>query len=349
VEITRSGVTNKALLDTGFPHSVLAPFDVDNGLPLPTFTPLGGAFVGPLHVDFFPLGGTDLQEIVGADVLSVVPMVMDARAAQTRILLEFTPGAGAGPLARWATDLCRGEDPESGREGPDLLMVEANLDGVPLTLAVDTGADITLVRQSALSGLSSRPSLSGLPVHTGFAGDFTATVTRAKALTVGGQTSAGSPVLAGPQIDQGLDDLLHQFHDPPERLDGALGWTFLREFEVSFALGDDAFTNRALGLTRFDTQTHWTRDFVGIGVVTSQSQTLPGLEIKAFLSNSPARTAGLEVGDVILSINSQPATLSLPQPWGQLGQLVLIEFQHPGGLLPLTALVPITDLLPDPQ
>lgn len=347
VEIVQSGATRKAILDTGFPHSRIILSGVDPGFSVvePSVA-LGGATVGPVAFEATTITTPGLDMIVGADALSVVPLVMDARAAQTRILLEFTPGAGAAPLSRWSSGLCRGDNQQNGAEGPDLFLVEADLDGVPLTFVLDTGADITFVRQSAIPDLPSRPTLSGLPVHTAFAGDFFATITRARSLSVGGQSSAASPVIVGPRIDEALDELRRQFRDPPERLDGALGWSFLREFEVSLGLGEDAFTARALGLTRFDTQAHWTRDFVGVGIVTAESRVLPGLEIRALLSVSPARDAGLQVGDVILSVNGQPA-LGLPQPWGQPGEVVQIEHQFPGAsavTVPLT----IADLLPDP-
>jgi hypothetical protein len=141
----------------------------------------------------------------------------------------FTPGTGAAPLTRWSTGLCRGDEANGGAEGPDLLLVDAELDGVPLVLAVDTGADFTLVRQRAIPDLASRPTLSGLPLRTAFAGAFPATATRARALSAGGQSSAAAPVLVAPEIDRGLDLLLQRFRDPPLRLDGALGWSFLRE------------------------------------------------------------------------------------------------------------------------
>ncbi|HEY8209917.1 MAG TPA: aspartyl protease family protein [Myxococcaceae bacterium] len=348
VEIVHSGAVHKALLDTGFPRSSIAVPSVDPGFfPISTSVALGGATVAPVSFDVIPIAAPGLDMIIGADVLTAVPLVMDARAAETRVLLDFTPEPGAAPLERWSAELCRGGSPDNGPEGPDLFLVEANLDGVPLTLVLDTGADITLVRQDALVGLSSRPSLSGLPVHTAFAGDFTATITRARTLSVGNQSSAASPVLVSPQIDQGLDELLRRFPaGGPEQLDGALGWSFLREFEVSLALGEDELTDRELGLTRFDTQTHWSRDFVGVGIATRESPIPSGLQIVAFLSNSPARDAGLQIGDVIISVGGEPA-LGLRQPWGNPGEVVQIGFQRPGTNA-ATAPVTIADLLPDP-
>jgi len=343
VEIGISGGTHPALLDTAFPRSSLSAV----GSSFDFFAPitLGGASVGPLQWGVLFPGDLDFEFLVGADALSYAPLVFDARAAETRVERDFTPGPGAAPLSLWSTGLCQ-DDRENGiPEGPDLLLVEADLDGQTLTLAVDTGADLTFVRQGALPDLATRPTLTGLPVHTAFAGDFTATATRARALSVGGQASLASPILTAPQLDVGLDAFLQQFRDPPPRLDGALGRSFLREFEVSLALGDDAVTGRAIGLTRFDTQTHWSRDFVGIGIATAPSDAPLGLRIGALLSASPARDAGLQVGDVIATVNGVPARQA-SQPWGQPGDVVHLELDHGGSTR--TADVRIADLLPDP-
>jgi hypothetical protein len=334
--------TRLALLDTGFPRSSeMGDGFIDASTPVV----LGGATVGPMHWGFVFPPDPEFDLIVGADALSYVPLVFDARAAQTRIERDFTPGDGAAPLTRWSSGLCLNDAPGNGPEGPDLLLVEADLDGQSLVLALDTGADVTFVRPGALPDLSSRPTLTGLPLRTAFAGNFTATATRARALSVGGQASLGSPVLTAPELDVGLDNLLKQFRHPPPRLDGALGRSFFREFEVSLALGDDAVTNRALGLTRFDTQTHWSRDLVGIGIATTPENSPLGLRIAALFSTSPARDAGLQVGDIILNVNGTLAA-ELPQPWGQPGDVVHLDYSRQGSTL--TADVPILDLLPDP-
>jgi len=344
VEVGLAGGTRLALLDTGFPHSSM---DSNNLFFVESLQPvaLGAATVGPLHWETVLQLDPQFELIVGADALSYAPLVFDARAAQTRVELDFTPGAGVAPLSLWSSGLCRGDRKEDGPEGPDLLLVDADLDGQPLVLAVDTGADLTFVRQGVIQALSTRPTLSGLPVHTGFAGDFTATVTRARALSVGGQASLAAPFFTAPGLDVGLDNLLQQFRDPPARLDGVLGRSFLREFEVSLALGEDAVTNRALGLTRFDTQTHWSRDFVGVGIATTLSDNPLGLRVNALLSISPARDAGLQVGDVIFTVHGD-VSFTVPQPWGRPGELVHLQYWRQGRAFDVD--VPIADLLPDP-
>jgi S1-C subfamily serine protease len=83
-----------------------------------------------------------------------------------------------------------------------------------------------------------------------------------------------------------------------------------------------------------------------VGIATRESPIPSGLQIVAFLSNSPARDAGLQIGDVIISVGGEPA-LGLRQPWGNPGEVVQIGFQRPGTNA-ATAPVTIADLLPDP-
>ena len=313
-----------ALLDTAFPRSAVSTRAISEagGInPERVRFALGGATAGVTHWELTVSLPTGLDVLAGADVLSQLPLVFDARARTTRVRPGFTPGDGAAPLERWTSgDLCRFDSEQSGPASPEFFLVTAELDGVPLTFAVDTGADITLVRRSAIPDLATRPSFYGLPVQTQFAGAFAASVTRARTLTVGGRTSPGAPLVFGGRVDEGLDLLLSEYpHGAPPRLDGLLGWSFLREFEVSLALGDDATTGRALGLTRFDTQAHWKRDFVGIGVATTENASPQGLLVNSLYSGAPAISAGLQSGDVILSVNDLPA-LFRPHALGPAGR-----------------------------
>ena len=343
VAVELDGRPRVAVLDTAYPRSAIelgrAVPDQDDAI-----LTLGGASAGPLHWDLWVAPeGTDL--VAGADVLSQLPLVLDARARTTRFLPAFVPGDGAAPLTRWSSGLCRGDDAQGGPEGPDLLLVNANLEGRPLTLIVDTGADITIVRTDAVSDLGSRPLLRGILVDSHFIGRTVITATRARSLSIGGAASAATPVLltseAGLELEGGLTDW---YRGAPGRIDGLLGMSFLREFEVSLALGDGA-GGRALGLTRFDTQDHWSRHFVGVGVATMPNDSPTGLRVASVFAPSPAAAAGLRVDDVILTVNGAPAA-SLPTPWGVPGTVVELRYQRGGSLL--TAQVEIKDLLPDP-
>jgi len=345
VAVELDGRPRVAVLDTAYPRSA-----IELGRAVPdqndAILTLGGASAGPLHWDLWVAPeGADL--VAGADVLSQLPLVLDARARATRFLPAFLPGDGVAPLTLWSSGLCRGDDAQGGPEGPDLLLVNAELEGRPVTLAVDTGADITIVRTDTVADLGSRPLLSGIVVESHFIGRNLLTATRARSLSIGGAISVAAPVLVtslgGLERQGGLSEW---YRDAPAQIDGLLGMSFLREFEVSLALRDGA-GGRALGLTRFDTQDHWSRHFVGVGVATRPSEPPEpaGLRVESVFSPSPARDAGLSAGDVILTVNGVPAA-SLPTPWGVPGTVVELRSQRNGTIL--TAQVEIKDLLPDP-
>jgi hypothetical protein len=343
------GTARQALLDTGYPRSAITlEAAAATALDRATVT-AGGVVVGPLAwgpLLFPPADGLDL--VIGADILFQVPMLLDARDRQVIMAPSFRPpmDANAAPLTVWSTGLCRGDGSAGdGPEGPHFLLVRAALDGQVLTFIVDTGAEATFVRREVVDALSPRPTLGGIPVGTGFAGRISALATRARLLEIGPAQSGMQLILTADEIGAELDRLLRDFRHPPERLDGFLGWTFLREFLVGLDEGDAPGTHRLLRLARYATQAHWKREFIGIGVATSRAVDPEGLRIEGFYSSSPARDAGLLVGDVILSVDGRPA-ISAPTPWASPGTPVQLQFQR--GAQPLSATATVLDLLPDP-
>jgi hypothetical protein len=263
----------------------------------------GGGQAGPLSA--LPLvTPLDARGVLGADVLHQLPLVFDARARTTTV----DPGARASePLQ--SIDAC------AGAHAP--LRVA---DG----FALDTGSELTLVHSSKFS--PEGPTLEGVRVASGFAGVFFARAFRVKELRVAGATFSNAAVLTAPEIDRELDRW--------KTLSGYLGWNALREVKVT--LTPDA----KLSLDRFDTQDHWKRDFVGVGVLTSRAAS--GLKVDGFLSVSPARDAGLAAGDVIEAIDGKPALEATP-PWGAPG--ATLQLRLAGGK---TVAVVVRDLLPDP-
>ncbi|MGA9522187.1 MAG: PDZ domain-containing protein, partial [Myxococcaceae bacterium] len=208
---------------------------------------------------------------------------------------------------------------------------------------LDTGAETTFLRSSLFEPLTSdRAVLREIRVGSGFAGTFVATATRARTLRIGEHTSTSALVLSAPAVDAELDRLGSLYG---RQVDGFLGWSFLREFEVSLALGSASdLTTRALGLERFDTQSHWTREFVGIGIYRSQSEDPPGIKVEGFLDPSPAQAAGLQIGDVIVKVDGTP--VSGTDPLRASNEHVELELLRSGQ--PLTLQVEYRDLLPDP-
>lgn len=342
------GTILQGLLDTGYPRSAIT-LEAAAGVALDRATvTAGGTVSGPLSWGPLlspPAPGLDL--VIGSDILFQVPMLLDARDRRVIVEPAFRQAVddAAPALTIWNAGYCRGDRTEDGPEGPHFLLASATLDGQALTFILDTGAEATFVRREVMDGLSARPILEDIPVGTGFAGRISAMATRARLLEVGPARSGAQLILTADEIGAELDRLLQVFRKPPERLDGFLGWTFLREFLVGLDEGDGAETRRLLRLTRYASQGHWTREFVGIGIATSRVASPEGLKIEAFYSSSPARDAGLLVGDIILSVDGRPA-ISTPTPWAVPDAAVQLQVQR--GTQSIAATATVRDLLPDP-
>jgi hypothetical protein len=325
LSVNSSGVL-PALLDTGFTQSAVDPRQLPTGAHSPFLFERDDWRVGPASPQAL-LGPTGVSAVLGADVLNRMPFGMDARARTLTVHPSFSP---AQPEALALTP-AKG----SGCQGP-LYTVKATLEGRALELILDTGSTVLMLRTSLATSLSSRPLLEGVRLVTGFAGVLGSSVRRAS-LTVGAQTSKALPWHSATAVDDELDRVAA---DTGVQADGYLGWPFLREYDVGLehAMGTDRF----LRLARFDTQTHWTREFVGVGVnLTDVSN---GLRVEGFLSTSPAQQAGVLVGDVITHIQGQPAS-QVAAPWGAAGTDVSLTLERGG--TPQTVTVRVTDLLPD--
>ncbi|MHB8873861.1 MAG: retropepsin-like aspartic protease, partial [Myxococcaceae bacterium] len=235
------------------------------------------------------------------------------------------------------------------------LYVSAMVEEVPVAFVLDTGAESTFLSSDLAAGLLAGPALSGLRVSSGFAGVFSASATRARTVKVGQAAAQNVAVLSSPEVDAELSRLTEVAQtlarcdsnascNPPPRLGGFLGWNYLREFRVSLSEGAP-FGGRRLGLVRFDSQDHVHRDFVGIGILTTPSVDPPGLRVDEFLSVSPARIAGIRVGDVITFVDGLPVAQA-PSPFGPIGAVVRFTLRRGSGTAEVFATV--ADLLPDP-
>jgi hypothetical protein len=283
-----------------------------------------------------------------------LPLAFDAQARTVTVGAAFAgPGTGGAPVDVWVTGRCKDDRAQAGPEGPHALLVRAAVEGQEATFLLDTGADATFVRTAVVDALGPRPRLSELRVATGFSGPFLATATRAKALELAGASSPNALLLSGPEVDAELDRLLSRYGGArcsggsgcPERLDGFLGWSFLREFAVELSEGASPVRERRLGLARFSIQAHWRREFIGVGIYTSASANPVGLRIEGFLSESPARDAGLREGDVLLSVDGVPVAQA-PSPYAEPGTQVTLEAFREGARFSVQA--EVRDLLPDP-
>jgi membrane-associated protease RseP (regulator of RpoE activity) len=231
------------------------------------------------------------------------------------------------------------------------MLVSGTVEGEGATFVLDTGATGTFVRSSRVASLSSRARLEGLRIQTGFAGAIQASAVRVRTLAVGEAETHGTPLLAAPAVDLQLDELQARLAAAcgdgckARSLDGFLGWSFLREFRVELTGGTSADEARTLGLSRLEAQDHWQRDYVGVGIYSQPSDSPRGLRVEGFLSPSPAREAGLELGDVLLAVNGTPIDQA-PSPWAPPGTGVQVTLERAGQMSTVT--VEVRDLLPDP-
>lgn len=345
VEVEVSGKVLNAILDTGFPRSAISAasaggIDVDHAR-----LRLGSASADRVPLGLLLSSAASASVVIGGDVLYQLPLVLDARARTTELRPDFgVPPPISTPLDVWVTGRCEDDNAEAGPEGPHAFLVDATLDGQALRFILDTGAEATFVRTNVVEVLDARPQLVGVRVATAFAGAFAATATRARTLSVGDNASAGSLLITAPEVDAYLNSLQARYGQQP--VAGFLGWSFLREFLVLLDGGYGPDSSRTLTLSRFATQDHWKRELIGIGTYTSPVADPPGsLRIDDFLSVSPARDAGLLVGDIIVTVDGVPAA-SAPSPFAPPGTEVLLEASRSG--MRRQYRVQVQDLLPDP-
>lgn len=338
-----NGVDFDVILDTGFDRSAFSnpdPRVTVNDIQLE----LGGTKAGPMRWDILisPTG----ENVLGNEILHQLPLVFDRAAGKIEIHPKFLkPTAGDIPLLFKPGTACRDDEPTKGATGPFGMVVSADVEGTPAFFLFDTGADVTFVRTSILDSLTNRPRLEGVRAATAFAGNVVASAVRAKELAVDVEKSPNALLVASPEVDKGLDAIaaaLSKACECNRRVDGLLGWTFLREFHVDLRYGDDATTRRSMRLSRKATQDHYKREFVGIGIYFTNTSN--GLRVDAFLNPSPAKDAGVLAGDVITQINGLPAAGAISQLGT--GTSVNLTIERSGATQQLT--VPVRDLLPDP-
>lgn len=343
VGLKLNGVGFDVLLDTGFDRSAFS--NPDPRVDVNSVNVEWGAVkAGPMRWDLLvaPLG----DNVMGNEILHQLPLVFDRAAGKIEVHPSFLkPTAGDIPLIFKPGTGCRDDEPTKGADGPFGMIVSADIEATPAFMLVDTGAEVTFVRSQIFDALTDRPRLLNVRIATGFAGNVVASAVRAKELAVDVEKSPNALLMSSPEVDKGLDDIaakLSKACDCNRKVDGLLGWSFLREFHVDLRYGDSATARRSMRLSRKDTQDHYKRDFVGIGIYFTNTST--GLRVDAFLDPSPAKDAGVLVNDVITQINGQPAAGAVSQLGT--GTSVTLTIDRAGASQQLT--VPVRDLLPNP-
>lgn len=313
----KSGALEGAfVLDTGFSQSAVTQDFAQGVDPFALTLELGATQVGPMVAGVLAVGGID--GVIGSETLHQLPLRFDPLSRTTDILPAFeSPLEGAAPLTVIAPNTCREEQPANEPGGPFAFLVRADVEEHPVTFLLDTGASATFLRTEVQNKLTGRPTLSNIRIGSGFSGGFEATATRAKELAIANGVAPNQVVIAAAEVDQELDRLsaLLSAAKPAGfegelRIDGFLGWTFLREFKISMAEGTSPTSGRTLSLQRYGTQFHWQREFLGLGIYSTRPGAAEpdGIKVDGFLSVSPAKDAGLLQGDILTAVDGVALT-----------------------------------------
>jgi len=175
------------------------------------------------------------------------------------------------------------------------IPLTVDLDGTALPFILDTGASETTVRSSVYTTLTAdgRSQLAGLPIGT-VNGPTTASVTRARTLTVAGETVANAAVMTiGDDI---LDGIQAEVRHP---VDGLLGGNFLRSFMVTVD-----YPRGTLRLQRYTTAPT-VDEFKRIGVELGAGSAAHRYTVGVVYDGTDAKLKLLSVGDEIVSIDGQ--------------------------------------------
>jgi hypothetical protein len=178
---------------------------------------------------------------------------------------------------------------------PTRIPVTVDIDGVSRPFILDTGASETSVRSSVYAAITAdgRPELHGLPIST-VSGPTMASVTRARTMTVGGQSVTNAAVMTiGDQI---LDSIQQEVKHP---VDGLLGGNYLREFlvTVDYPLG-------SMRLQRYDTPPV-ADEFKRIGIELGAGSGAHRFAVGVVYSGTDAELKQLNPGDELIAIDGQ--------------------------------------------
>ena len=244
--------------------------------------------------------------------------------------------------------------PNVGVIPPTRIPVTVTIEGVDHPFILDSGASEVSVRSTLFSSLvaDGRAQLMNFGIET-VEGGSTASVTRAKAITVGGETVTDPPVMS--IMSDPTDDLLNQIGleiDPSGKnlIDGLLGGSFLRNFLVTID-----YPNGQLHLQRYDTET-WVDEFqrIGVDIAGLPDSYRHWYAINIVYPGTDAAKQGLVAGDEIISIDG---TSLDGLGWlaaddlldGTVGTTKTIVYSTTDTSAPQTLSVLVDDLIPTPQ
>jgi hypothetical protein len=163
---------------------------------------------------------------------------------------------------------------------------------------LDTGASEVTLSSTVYQALvaDGRPQLAGgIPIST-VNGNMTASVTRAKTITVGGETVMDAPVMTIP-VDNSNDDLLGNLgQELGYQLDGLLGGSFLRNFLVTID-----YPSGQLHLQRY-TNPPIADEFRRVGITINLNDAGTNFLVTSVYPGSDAEAKQVAVNDQVLAI-----------------------------------------------
>jgi hypothetical protein len=309
---------NIVLADVDINHQDGPLFVVDTGSPVTLFDPTDYPAVdfgprlqvkvdvsfGQFTVDDVPalqltlLGSITAPPIIGGNLLREFVTEIDYRSMQMRLGVGAPATGVEDPGASLPFLLAGGG--AANQNGTIILfpatrvMLTADIEGTPRALMLDTGASEVAVRGDIYDALvaDGRTQLSGLPIQTAM-GPTTADVTRARAITVGGQMVANPAVMT---VGDALLDALQDEVKMP--VDGLLGGSYLREFLVTID-----YPARRLVLRRYVPPVAIKDEFKRVGIDLGPGSPAHRYTIGKVYANTDAQRQQLTIGDELVSID----------------------------------------------
>jgi len=355
------------LIDTGSPVTLIDP-SMYPALSFPqtpqvTVSVAFGGFtvdnVPALQTTFLGSGGANVPEIVGGNLMQQFPVQLDYSERDPNRAFRI----GASNMTASGVEVPGGQVSFTlaggGREIVDMsstaaidvpatrIPITVDIEGVSHPFILDTGASEVTVRDTVYAALvaDGRPQLSGLPIGTA-AGARTATVTRARTITVGGQTVVNAPIMTiGDQLIDGLQSELGR------PMDGLLGGSYLREFLVTVD-----YPHGSLQLQRYVPPAVIQDEFKRVGFELGTGSGAHAYAVAVVYPGTDAEAKGIRMGDVILSVDGQDldsldpisADETLDGTVGTTKQIGLGAAADPS-LANTTIAVRVDDLIPLPQ
>jgi hypothetical protein len=304
-------------------------------------------------------GNSNVPEIVGGNLMQQFPVQLDYSVRDPNRAFRI----GASNMSAMGVEEPGGEVAFTltggGREIVDMassatndvpatrIPITVDIEGTSHPFLLDTGASEVTVRASVYAALTAdgRAQLSGLPIGTA-AGAKQATVTRARTITVAGQTVVDAPVMTiGDQLIDGLQGELGR------PMDGLLGGSFLREFLVTID-----YPQGKLQLQRYVPPAAIKDEFKRVGIELGTGSGAHAYAVAVVYPGSDAEAKGINMGDVLVSVDGQDldnldpisADESLDGAVGTTKQITLADAAN-ASIANGTIEVRVDDLIPVPQ